>query len=51
MHIYLPDDMSIERAHEVTNSIEEVISDKFDIEATIHVEPISIKPFDDDKNV
>lgn len=51
MHIYLPNTMSIEKSHELTNAIEEAISNNLDIEATIHVEPISIMPFDNDKYV
>lgn len=51
LHIYLPDGMTIEESHRITNSIEEALSNKLDVETTIHVEPISIMPFDDDKNV
>lgn len=51
MHIYLPNSMSIEKSHELTNSIEEAIIQELDIVATIHVEPISIMPFDNDKNI
>jgi cation diffusion facilitator family transporter len=51
LHIYLPDNMSISDSHKVTNAIEKALLDNMEIVATIHVEPISIMPFDDDKNV
>lgn len=38
-HIYLPDELTISRAHEITNAIESRISDEMGITATIHVEP------------
>jgi cation diffusion facilitator family transporter len=50
LHIYLPDGMSISESHKVTNSIEKALFDMKEIEATIHVEPISIMPYDNDKN-
>jgi cation diffusion facilitator family transporter len=51
LHIYLPDKLSISESHRVTNAIERAISRDLDIVATIHVEPLSLKPFDDDKHV
>ena len=51
LHIYLPDNMSIHDSHTITNAIEKALLDQMEIVATIHVEPISIMPFDDDKLV
>ncbi len=51
LHIYLPDGMTIEESHQITNSIEEALSKELEVETTIHVEPISIMPYDNDKNV
>lgn len=38
-HIYLPDDYSIYKAHEITNLIEDRIEKEMNFTATIHVEP------------
>ncbi|MFP4556005.1 MAG: cation diffusion facilitator family transporter [Bacteroidales bacterium] len=51
IHIYLPNTMSIEEAHELTNRIEKAIFKELEIVATIHIEPISLMPFDNDKDV
>ncbi len=51
IHIYLPNTMTIEEAHEVTNRIEDAIADELDLVATIHMEPISLMYFDNDKDV
>ncbi len=50
-HIYLPDSMSISEAHDITTDIEQKIETTLEIDATIHVEPISLIPIDNDKNV
>jgi cation diffusion facilitator family transporter len=50
LHIYLPDQMTITMAHEISSSIEKEIEQLLQIETTIHVEPLSILPFDNDKN-
>ena len=42
-HLRLNKDMSIENGHNITDAIEEIIKNKFDIEATIHVEPLEEK--------
>jgi cation diffusion facilitator family transporter len=39
-HLRLDNKMSIEKAHDITNEIEKKILEKFEIMATIHVEPI-----------
>jgi cation diffusion facilitator family transporter len=51
VHIYLPNEMTVSESHQITNAIEESLSNKLDMESTIHVEPIEIKPFDTDKHV
>jgi cation diffusion facilitator family transporter len=50
LHIYLPDDMSIDSSHNITSAIEKKIAEELNIDTTIHVEPISHKPFDNDRN-
>ena len=40
LHIKLDKDLTIERGHEVATVIENMIMEKFDIVATIHVEPL-----------
>jgi len=40
LHIRLPKDMTIEDGHEVATVIEDMIKDRFDMVATIHVEPM-----------
>jgi cation diffusion facilitator family transporter len=42
-HLRLNKDMSIENGHNITDAIEKIIKNKFDIEATIHVEPLEEK--------
>ena len=39
-HIRLSKDLTIGKGHEIASGIEEIILDKFDIAATIHVEPL-----------
>jgi cation diffusion facilitator family transporter len=51
IHIYLPNEMTISESHRITNAIENTLSTELDVETTIHVEPIEIKPFDNDKFV
>lgn len=51
LHIYLPNDMSISESHRITNAIEDALAQELEVETTIHVEPIEIKPYDNDKNV
>ena len=45
-HIRLPKDLTIEKAHSITKKIEEDLRERVDIEATIHVDPLTIS----DKN-
>jgi divalent metal cation (Fe/Co/Zn/Cd) transporter len=40
MHIRLNKDLSIENGHEIASSIERLVKDKFNIIATVHVEPL-----------
>jgi cation diffusion facilitator family transporter len=40
LHIMLNKDMTIEKGHEIATSIEDIIKEKFDMVATIHVEPL-----------
>ncbi len=51
LHIYLPNNMTVTESHRITNAIEHSLASKLDVETTIHVEPVEIKPFDNDKNV
>ncbi|MDX9769511.1 MAG: cation diffusion facilitator family transporter [Tenuifilaceae bacterium] len=51
IHIYLPNEMTIAESHRITNAIEKTLSAELDVETTIHVEPIEIKPYDNDKSV
>ncbi len=51
LHIYLPNDMSIEGSHNIASAVEKNLEDELNVDATIHVEPISHKPYDNDKNV
>jgi cation diffusion facilitator family transporter len=39
-HIKLPPEMSLKKAHDIANDIEDQIRDNMNIEATIHMEPI-----------
>ena len=39
-HLRLNNDMSIEDGHKITDAIEKIIKNKFNIEATIHIEPL-----------
>ena len=39
LHMMLDKNMSIEKSHEIASSVENTIKNKFEIEATIHVEP------------
>ncbi|MCL2025684.1 MAG: cation diffusion facilitator family transporter [Leptospirales bacterium] len=39
-HIKLDGNMSIEKGHEIATAIEDMIKEKFDIVATVHVEPL-----------
>lgn len=49
LHIYLPDHVTIQEAHLITNRIEDRIKEEMDITATIHVEPHAHMPIDTDK--
>lgn len=49
LHIYLPDHVTIQEAHLITNLIEDRIKEEMDITATIHVEPHAHMPIDNDK--
>ena len=40
LHIMLDKDMTIEKGHEIATVIEDMIKDKFEMAATIHVEPL-----------
>ena len=40
LHIKLDKDMSIENGHKVASNIEQIIEEKFNIAATVHVEPL-----------
>ena len=40
LHIRLKKDLTIENGHQIATNIEKIIKEKFDIEATIHVEPL-----------
>lgn len=40
VHIRLPKDLTIDKGHEIATTIEKMILDKFDMIATIHVEPL-----------
>ena len=40
LHIMLDGDMSIKEGHEVSTVIEEIIKEKFDMTATIHIDPL-----------
>lgn len=42
MHILLKKDMTIEDGHRIATEIEDMIREKFDIETTIHIEPLEI---------
>jgi len=50
-HIYLPDNYTISKAHEITNAIEGCIAEELGITATIHVEPHEHMAIDDDEIV
>ncbi|MDR2499211.1 MAG: cation diffusion facilitator family transporter [Tannerellaceae bacterium] len=39
-HIRLDSQLSIDQAHQIASRIEQIVQEKFDIEATIHVEPL-----------
>ena len=39
-HIELPAQMSLKKAHDIANDIEEKIRQEMHIEATIHMEPL-----------
>jgi len=39
-HIYLPPDMSLEKAHDIATKIEDAIEDELNIITTIHMEPV-----------
>jgi len=41
MHIKLDNNMSIENGHKIASEIENMIKEKFDMEATIHIEPLN----------
>jgi cation diffusion facilitator family transporter len=43
-HICLPDDYTIEKAHQLTSSIEAAIRMQLNIEATIHIDPLGEVP-------
>jgi divalent metal cation (Fe/Co/Zn/Cd) transporter len=40
LHIMLDGDMTIEAGHDIATVVENMIEEKFDMTATIHVEPI-----------
>lgn len=42
-HICLPNELTIEKAHQITNTIEKQIKSETGIEATIHIDPMEIK--------
>ena len=50
-HIYLPDNYTISKAHEITNAIESSIAEEMEITSTIHVEPHEHMAIDDDEIV
>jgi cation diffusion facilitator family transporter len=50
-HIYLPDNYTISKAHEITNAIESSIAEEMGITSTIHVEPHEHMAIDDDEIV
>ncbi len=50
-HIYLPDNYTISKAHEITNAIEGSIAEEMGITSTIHVEPHEHMAIDDDEIV
>jgi cation diffusion facilitator family transporter len=43
LHIHLPDDTSLFKAHEVATEIEEALRRELGYEATVHVEPVSAR--------
>ena len=51
LHIYLPDEMTIYVSHDISSIIEKRLAEELNVEATIHVEPISLMPLDNDKSV
>jgi cation diffusion facilitator family transporter len=45
LHIKLHKDLSLGEAHDIASHLEDSIRDKLDIEATIHMEPLTGRPF------
>lgn len=41
LHIRLPDDMPLQEAHAVARRVEETLYERFDVAATVHVDPLS----------
>jgi divalent metal cation (Fe/Co/Zn/Cd) transporter len=39
-HIRLPNEMQLQQAHHIADTLERIIRQKLNIEATIHVEPL-----------
>ena len=46
LHMRLDNGMSIEDGHKISSAVEELILEKFSMTATIHIEPMSLKPPD-----
>jgi len=40
LHVRLDGNMSVEEGHEIASSIEDMVKEKFDMDATIHIEPL-----------
>ena len=41
LHIRLPDDMPLREAHAIAHRVEQMLHERFDIAATVHVDPLS----------
>lgn len=41
LHLRLPDDMPLQEAHTVAHRVEETLYERFDVAATVHVDPLS----------
>ena len=46
LHMRLDNSMSIEDGHKISTAVEELILEEFSMTATIHIEPLSLKPPD-----
>ena len=43
LHIRLNRDLSIQNGHEIASALEKLIKDKYDINATVHIEPLNFR--------